>query len=162
MEILTRLGVAILIIVLSFAAYWMWTRLRLYSLRGRTSDSESAGLAGFRKGTPAILYFTTPDCAPCKTVQKPALQTLREELGERLQIIEIDASQSVDMADYWGVLSVPTTFIMDAKGQPRHVNNGVVSATKLRQQLREFADLDETAYQRTQVELARLRSVAEK
>jgi hypothetical protein len=31
---------------------------------------------GFRPGTPGILYFTTPECVPCKTVQRPALERL--------------------------------------------------------------------------------------
>lgn len=153
MEIFTRFGIAILIIGLSFAAYQMWTRLRLTNLRHRASRIKSAGLDEFHQGTPAILYFTTPDCAPCKTVQRPALQTLREELGERLQIIEIDASQRVELADYWGVLSVPTTFIIDVKGQPRHVNNGVVLATKLRQQLSEFVGLGDPTDRRMSAEL---------
>jgi thioredoxin 1 len=98
-----------------------------------------------REGVPAILYFTTPDCLPCKTVQSPAIETLQAQFGERLQIIKVDASERIDLADAWGVLSVPTTFIIDAQGQPRHVNNSVASAAKLRQQLREYVGLDDLA-----------------
>jgi thioredoxin-like negative regulator of GroEL len=154
MEILIRLGIAAFICGLSFAEYWMWTRLRLNRLQGRASKLESTGLDEFRKGTPAILYFTTPDCAPCTIVQGPAIETLGSEYGEALQIIQIDASQRVDLADYWGVLSVPTTFIIDARGEPRHINNGVVSATKLRQQLSEFAGLGDPSNHHTQVGLS--------
>jgi hypothetical protein len=67
---------------------------------------------------------------------------LAKQFGSRLQIVIIDASERIDTANHWGVLSVPTTFIIDAQGRPRHVNNGVASATRLRQQLREFAELE--------------------
>jgi hypothetical protein len=62
---------------------------------------------------------------------------LQAELGRDLQVIEIDATERPDLADYWGVLSVPTTFIIDSKGQPRGMNFGTASAAKLYQQLRE-------------------------
>lgn len=141
MEILTRLGIATAIIFAGVAIYLASTKLRLYLLRRRAKgDSNSIGV-GLREGVPGILYFTTPDCAPCRTVQGPAVEELREQFGDRLQIVKVDASERTDLADYWGVLSVPTTFIIDAQGRPRHVNNGVTPAVRLRQQLREFAGL---------------------
>lgn len=140
MEILLRFGIALLFILAGIIAYRWVTSLRLMWLR-RTKQNPMVTLGG-RVGVPAILYFTTPDCAPCKAVQGPAIESLLSLFGEQLQIIKIDASERNDLADAWGVLSVPTTFIIDAQGQPRHVNNGVVSVAKLRQQLREFGGLD--------------------
>ncbi len=63
-----------------------------------------------------------------------------EQYRDRVQIIKIDASERADL-NYWGVLGVLTTFPIDSAVQPRHVNNGVTLALKLRQQLREFAGL---------------------
>jgi protein-disulfide isomerase-like protein with CxxC motif len=60
---------------------------------------------------------------------------VKQALGEKVQVIEIDASERKDLADEWGVLSVPTTFILDKKGQPRQVNHGVTRAEKLLAQL---------------------------
>jgi thiol-disulfide isomerase/thioredoxin len=89
---------------------------------------------------PVIVYFTTPDCAPCKTVQRPALNRVTQLLGERLEVVEIDASQRPDLAKIWGVMSVPTTFLLDARGEARFVNNGVTRAEKLMEQLDTFSD----------------------
>lgn len=143
MEILLRLGIAVLIILIGVVAYRLWTSLRLSILRRKTKRSALAGLDDLRTGVPAILYFTTPDCVPCKTIQAPAIESLQAQYGDQLQVVKIDASERSDLADSWGILSVPTTFIIDAQGQPRHVNNGVASAAKLREQLREFAGLSD-------------------
>jgi thioredoxin-like negative regulator of GroEL len=93
-------------------------------------------LQGRRPGIPAIVYFTTPTCAPCQTQQRPALRRLLEEMGETVQIIEINAQEQTDAADRWGVLSVPTTFILDRQGRPQTINYGVAGVEKLKQQLR--------------------------
>jgi thioredoxin 1 len=111
-------------------AYWLVNRLILARARGRR-----LGLESIQPGIPAILYFTTPTCAPCKTVQRPALRRLKERLGEGLQVFEVDASARPDLADYWGVLSVPTTFIIDSQGRPRRVNHGVANAERLLKQI---------------------------
>lgn len=145
MEIFLRLGIAVLILLVGILVYRLMTHFQLAWLR-RTKRHPLAGLAPrWRGGVPAILYFTTPNCAPCETVQGPAIETLQAHFGDRLHVIQIDASERIDLADAWGVLSVPTTFIIDSRGQPRHVNHGVASATKLRQQLRDWAGLDDSA-----------------
>ncbi len=141
MEILLRLGIAAVIVAAGAALYVASTKLRLHLLNRRASGSRNSIGFDLRSGAPAILYFTTPDCVPCRTVQGPAIEELSAQYGERLQIIKVDASQRIDLANAWGVLTVPTTFIIDAHGQPRHVNNGVTPAPRLRQQLREFGGL---------------------
>ena len=143
MEIVIRAVIAFALVVVGVIGYLVVTKVRLARLRRANRQRVDLGLADFRIGVPAILYFTTPDCVPCRTVQGPAIEELRAQFEERLQIIKVDASERIDLANQWGVLSVPTTFIIDALGQPRHVNNGVASAAKLRQQLREFAGLSD-------------------
>ena len=131
-ELWTRALWAAIIILAGLAAYWLGQRVILARARGRR-----LGLEAIRPGVPAILYFTTPGCAPCKTVQRPALEGLQAFLGEHLQVIEINAEERHDLADYWGVLSVPTTFIIDSSGEPRRVNQGVADFDKLLRQLEE-------------------------
>lgn len=93
---------------------------------------QIAGFGSPRK--PTLLYFTTPNCTPCKTIQRPAIERLKQLLGDRVQIIEIDAESQPELARQWGVLSVPTTFVLDAQGNPRHVNHGVALVDKLLQE----------------------------
>lgn len=131
-EILARAFAAAMIAAGGLGLYFLANRLLLARLRGRR-----LGLEAVHPGIPAILYFTTPACQPCRTLQRPALARLQERLGERLQVITVDASLRPDLADYWGVLSVPTTFVIDSRGRPRRVNHGVASAEKLLRQIEE-------------------------
>ena len=131
-EILVRSLWEFLIAGAGIGVYWVTNQVILARARGKR-----LGLESIRPGVPAILYFTTPTCAPCKTLQRPALARLKDRLGDGLQVIEVDASARPDLADYWGVLSVPTTFIIDRRGRPRRVNHGVASTEKLFKQIEE-------------------------
>ena len=62
-----------------------------------------------------------------------------------MQIIEIDATQEPELARDWGVLSVPTTFLLDAHGVARHVNHGATTAEKLLEQMRKEKLIDKTS-----------------
>ncbi len=133
--ILTRAVEAAGIILAGLACYTLASRLILRRVR-----EKAAGLQGIQPGVPAILYFTTPDCIPCNAVQRPALQALGARLGDELKVIEVDAAQNPRMAQEWGVMTVPTTFISDASGRPRQVNHGVASAEKLLAQFERVRD----------------------
>jgi thiol-disulfide isomerase/thioredoxin len=130
-EIFVRLGFALIIICVGYAAYTTTNRVLL-----RRRSQRAFGLDAVRPGLPVLLYFTTPDCVPCRTVQRPAIERVRETTGRGLQIVEVDATQRPDLASQWGVLTVPTTFLIDARGEARYVNHGVTRFEKLMQQIR--------------------------
>ena len=129
-DILLRSAYALGIIVLGLGAYWLLNQ-RLLS----RAKNNLTSLLNPLPNKPVIVYFTTPDCAPCKTVQRPALDKLMTMLGEKLHVVEIDATERPDLAKTWGVMSVPTTFLLNAKGEARYVNNGVARAEKLMEQI---------------------------
>lgn len=138
--LLTRLALALAIMAAGLLAYRLVNRWIL--ARAAHANINLPGLSNSRRQTPILLYFTTPTCAPCKTTQRPAIQRLQAQLGEALQVIEINAAAQPEIASRWGVLSVPTTFILDPQGRPRHVNHGVTLQDKLLRQVNEASALE--------------------
>jgi thioredoxin 1 len=135
MNILDRFVLALVIIAAAVVIY-RWVN---QALLARNKD-RVRGLDRFQRGTPGILYFTSPDCTPCITIQRPELARVKTELAESVQIITIDCQQEPQLASYWGVLSVPTTFLIDSGGRPRGVNHGVTRAVKLIKQIQTISD----------------------
>jgi thioredoxin 1 len=131
-EIVMRALWALVIAGTLTGVYWLVNKVLISRARGKR-----LGLESIQPGVPAILYFTTPTCVPCRTVQRPALARLVERLGESVQVVEIDASTQPELANYWGVLSVPTTFIIDSRGRPRRINHGIANVEKLQGQIEE-------------------------
>jgi thioredoxin 1 len=129
-DILLRLFLAIGIIMVGAAVYWLINERLL--ARAKTNLFT---LFKTLPKKPVLVYFTTPDCAPCKTVQRPAIEQVSNLFGEKLHVIEINAYERPDLARVWGVISVPTTFLLDARGEARYVNNGVARANKLMEQI---------------------------
>lgn len=99
---------------------------------------NSLEIEGIQPGKTVIVFFTTPDCAPCKSMQHPALMRLQQLEGDKVQVIEINAYEKPEIAKNWGVMSVPTTFVLDSSGKPRIVNHGVASTEKLLDQIRKL------------------------
>ena len=129
-EILLRSALAVAIIMAGIVACWSVNHYLLARARKNVYT-----LFESLPNKPVIVYFTTPDCVPCKTVQRPALDKVSGMLGENLEVVEIDATERPDLAKHWGVMSVPTTFLLDGRGEARYVNNGVARAEKLMQQI---------------------------
>jgi thiol-disulfide isomerase/thioredoxin len=117
--------------VIAGIGMFLWLGFNRWILKRAGKNRPAQG----SNGVPSILFFTTPTCASCKTFQRPVLQHVKKILGDCLQVVEIDASMQPELARQWGILSVPTTFILDSQGQPKHVNHGLVSAEKLLKQL---------------------------
>lgn len=130
MSIVLRFGLTIVIIGVGTFAYWLVNQRLL--IRARNSIFT---LFNTTPNKPVLVYFTTPDCGPCKTIQRPAINQVSHLLGEQLEIVEIDATERPDLAKAWGVMSVPTTFVLDSRGEARYVNNGVARAEKLLEQI---------------------------
>lgn len=129
-DILLRFALAGVIIISGSLVYWIISQRLLVRARNNVFR-----LFPTPPNKPVIVYFTTPDCAPCKTIQRPALHQVSKLMGENLEVVEIDATERPDLAKTWGVLSVPTTFLLDARGEAKYVNHGVTRVEKLMEQI---------------------------
>jgi thiol-disulfide isomerase/thioredoxin len=131
-ERLLILGLVALIwglIYLAYRAYKGWQVAKIAA-----TASHDPLILRLEPGRPAIVLFTADFCGPCKTQQRPILRQLGQKMAG-LQILEVDVQAEPEAAQRWGVLTLPTTFILDAQGQAREVNYGVASADKLTKQL---------------------------
>jgi thioredoxin-like negative regulator of GroEL len=129
-----RVFIALALAVLGYLMYRLYTRRQIG--KAVVMMNSDPVLANRKPGVPTIVYFSTPTCGPCRLQQTPILDQLRREMGdEGLRLICVDATEDPDIADQWGVFSVPTLFVLDAQGQPRSVFNGVVGLEKLKQEL---------------------------
>jgi thiol-disulfide isomerase/thioredoxin len=126
---LLRLLISAGIILLAYSSYALLKRRSL-----RAAVRQSGLPFRLERGKKSLIYFSTPDCSVCRGAQKPALDKLRDVMGDGLEIIEVNAYDQVDIAREWGVLSVPATVLLDEDGTPLAVNYGLASFSKLQKQ----------------------------
>ncbi len=85
---------------------------------------------------PTIVYFWSDGCPVCKRAQRPVLEGILAEYGkERVALTAYNIDEAPDVAKEWGVMTLPTTIVLDAAGTIRHVNNGLTVSENLRKQL---------------------------
>lgn len=84
-----------------------------------------------------VLAFSSEDCSPCHTLQRPALNRLLDERQGKVSVVEIDAPSSPDLAQRYAVLTVPTTVVLDETGKARAINYGFAPLAKLLTQVDE-------------------------
>jgi thiol-disulfide isomerase/thioredoxin len=107
---------------------WLWWRSRR-AMRGNSADlltlldSEHTGAL--------VLAFTTPDCATCKTLQRPALEALVRQHPGRVVVKEVDALEDPNLARRFGILTVPSSVVITASGDVHAVNHGVATTARL-------------------------------
>ena len=82
---------------------------------------------------PRLLYFTAEWCAQCKLTQTPILAQLAELTGVPVQTVDAVAEEA--LARHFGVMTVPTTVVLDRGRKPVAVNYGLASLQKLQEQI---------------------------
>lgn len=113
--------------------------IALINFQYRKTPVDTKGIAGFAMNKASIILFTSPNCTPCDKVQKPILKHLLENTQDRLQYFEIDTQTNPEIAEKWGVLSVPSTFLLNREGVPQFVHHGVVTERILVEQIKELS-----------------------
>lgn len=84
-------------------------------------------------GAPTVVYFFSAGCATCPT-QRVQLDRLRAQRVP-LNVVPVDAAAEPGLAAWAGVLTVPSTALVDRDGQLREVNHGFRSSEQLADQL---------------------------
>ena len=126
---------AIVLFVLIVAAIGMG----LVRRRGIQRAQNAIQRLGITPGIPTIVYFWSPRCHTCRNAQKPILERIAEEYGEKfLRLISYNVDESADMAKAWGVMTIPTSFIIDQRGEVLFVNSGLAIDGLLHRQLSIF------------------------
>lgn len=87
-------------------------------------------------GQPTLLYFRSETCAVCPTQARYLEQVMGDEAGNgRVTLHTINVDREPDRAKQYGVMTLPTTMLLDSAGQVREINYGLTPPHKLRQQL---------------------------
>ena len=95
-------------------------------LARRRTDAVIGGLAPSRlssrlsKVSPTVVYFYGPRCEAC--IQQA--RALDELAREGTKILAFDATEERDLADALGVLTIPTTALVDVAGRIQKINLG--------------------------------------
>ena len=127
LEILNRLFIAIGISLSGWGLFTLYNQFIAARNSNRADDLFN--------GRSVLLYFTMPMCMPCKTVQAPIVEQVKTQLTAQIEVVVVDVTEQPSFASSWGVISVPTIFILDSQGKVRHINHGVTLADKLIKQL---------------------------
>ena len=87
-------------------------------------------------GRLTLVQFSTPSCAACHTAQAPAVAQVEQRIGARqLRVLHVDAADQPEIANAFGILTVPSTVVLDPGGRVAAVNHGFASTQQLVRQL---------------------------
>jgi thiol-disulfide isomerase/thioredoxin len=115
------------------AGYGLLRAWQARRLHGLAAERPFAGIVP--DGRPAVVAFTLPGCADCRARQAPALRRLSASLGEGVVVQTLTVSEHPALADKLGLLTVPATAVLDARGVLRHLNQGFADEGRLISQI---------------------------
>jgi thioredoxin-like negative regulator of GroEL len=132
-----RLAIVALVAVavtLAVVVVRRWNASRVAKLTSAAPLWEALGETP--DGRRALVAFSTPSCAACRTAQAPAIQVAEQQLGRSsVRIIRVDASRQPEVARAFGVLTVPSTVVLEPAGRVVAVNQGFAPSRRLIEQL---------------------------
>lgn len=122
---------AILATALLCGIWRLWQRRHLQKLRTVMAPVHlPPDVAG---GKPTVLYFSTSECVQCRLQQAPILTQLQSRLD--VAVHHIDALEQQSLANFYGIMTVPTTVVLDSELRPVAINHGVTPLQTLQNQI---------------------------
>ncbi|ENE2732114.1 thioredoxin [Stenotrophomonas maltophilia] len=103
----------------------------------KTTTTETFENDVLKSQTPVLVDFWAPWCPPCRAIA-PSLEELAEEFEGKLQIIKVDIDQNPQLAQRYGVRSIPTLKVF-VNGDVVHELVGALPKPALKAQLVPFA-----------------------
>ncbi len=141
-ETIIRLSTVVLVGLAVWLVVWMGRRFverqRQQALTAAPFGTISAH--GNITSSPSpirILAFSSPDCHQCHQLQTPALQRVVEARRGVVTFMEVDATVEQDLARTYHILTVPSTVVLDARGNARAINYGFANTQRLLKQVDE-------------------------
>jgi len=99
---------------------------------------------------PVLVDFWAPWCGPCKTLG-PLLEKVEADYGGRFKLVKIDSDQEQQLAQAFGIRSIPTCVLM-INGKPADGFMGAVPESKLKEFLDKHVPSEEVLEAEAEVE----------
>jgi thiol-disulfide isomerase/thioredoxin len=109
---------------------------RTRALQAQPGQALLAQLGAPADGRATLVQFSTPSCAACHTAQAPAVAEVEQRVGAaQVRVLHVDAADQPEIASAFGILTVPSTVVLDPGGRVAAVNHGFASTQQLVRQL---------------------------
>lgn len=135
---LERLFILCFATIAMIGVWQLWRYYQAKQLVRLAKVAVPATLSSRLAPGPTVLYFTGPHCAQCRLQQSPILNQLVNAVKINLQTV--DAVQEGEVASFYGVMTVPTTILLDSSHTPKAINHGLAPLHQLRQQVAELLE----------------------
>jgi len=84
-----------------------------------------------------VLDFAAPWCGTCPAVDRVLEQEVLPRHGDRLLLVKVDVDEKPEMADRYGILSVPTVMVFTPAGDMLWRRSGTFRAAEFEEALPE-------------------------
>ena len=89
----------------------------------------------FEGDTPCIVDFFATWCGPCKALS-PRLEEIAKNNEGKINVYKIDVDQETELAEYFGIRSVPTLLLCPKDEDPQ-IMQGAASVAQLQKAVNE-------------------------
>ena len=99
-----------------------------------TVDNNNFEKEVLQSNTPVFIDFWATWCGPCR-MMAPVVEELAQSMGEVVKVCKIDIDQNPELAEKYGVMSIPT-FIVIKNGSETARTVGVTPKRELEKRVK--------------------------